>query len=96
MTSERAVRGAWLRDESPLLAVLAGAILGVLLSIFVDWEAGLVVLGLDLIAGAALRLLLPDVRVGLLAVRSRTIDAVLLIFVGGALIAITASLGRAG
>jgi hypothetical protein len=84
------------RSESPLLGVLAGAILGLLLSVFVDWEGGLIVLGADLLVGAALRAVLPDLRLGLLAVRGRSLDVATLALAGGALLVISVSLGKAG
>ena len=45
---------------------------------FEHWRGrGLVVIGITLLAAAALRLLLPVRRVGFLAVRSRPVDVVL-------------------
>ncbi|MFL6223818.1 MAG: DUF3017 domain-containing protein, partial [Actinomycetes bacterium] len=51
---------------------------GLLMVTFEHWRKGLVVVGLALVGGAALRLLLPLRRVGFLAVRSRPVDVVLL------------------
>ena len=72
---------AGLLRQLPLLAVLIGVAAGLLLVAVGHWRVGLVVVGLALVGGAVLRLLLPLRRTGFLAVRSRTIDVVLL---GGA------------
>jgi hypothetical protein len=69
---------AGLLRQLPLLAVLVGVGVGLLLVALDEWRRGLVVVGLALVGGAVLRLLLPLRRAGFLAVRSRTIDVVLL------------------
>jgi hypothetical protein len=84
------------RSETPLSVVIAGAALALVLAVFVDWEAGLIVLGVDLLVAALLRLALPDVRVGLLSVRGRAMDTTMLVLAGGALIVISGSLGHTG
>lgn len=85
-----------MRSETPLSVVIAGAALALVLAVFVDWEAGLIVLGVDLLVAALLRLALPDVRVGLLSVRGRAMDTTMLVLAGGALIVISGSLGHTG
>jgi Protein of unknown function (DUF3017) len=69
---------AGLIRQLPLLAVLVTVGIGLLLVTFDHWRRGLVVVGLALVGAALLRLLLPERRVGFLAVRSRSIDVVLL------------------
>jgi hypothetical protein len=69
---------AGLIRQLPLLAVLITVAVGLLLVVFDHWRKGLVVVGVALVAGAALRLLLPLRRVGFLAVRSRPVDVVLM------------------
>jgi hypothetical protein len=69
---------AGLIRQLPLLAVLVAVGVGLLLVTFEHWRRGLIVVGVALVGGAALRLLLPVRRVGFLAVRSRTIDVLLL------------------
>ncbi len=73
----------------PLLAVLAGVVAGVC----VAWQdgssgagAGGAIAGAALLAGAALRLLLPARRVGLLATRKRATDVVTLTVFGASLL----------
>ena len=69
---------AGLLRQLPLLAVLVAVALGLVLVTFDHWRRGIVVIGLALIGAALLRLLLPVRRVGFLAVRSRSVDVVLL------------------
>jgi hypothetical protein len=69
---------AGLVRQLPLLSVLAAVGVGLLLVTFEYWRRGLVVMGLALIGGAALRLALPLRRAGFLAVRSRLVDVLLL------------------
>jgi len=69
---------AGLVRQLPLLAVLTAVGVGMVLVTFDYWRRGLVVIGITLLAAAALRLLLPVRRVGFLAVRSRPVDVVLM------------------
>ena len=69
---------AGLLRQLPLLAVLVVVGAGLLLVTFGHWRRGIVVIGLALIGAALLRLLLPVRRLGFLAVRSRSVDVVLL------------------
>jgi hypothetical protein len=76
---------AGLLRQLPLLVVLIAVGVGLLLVTFEHWRRGLVVIGITLLAAAALRGLLPLRRVGFLAVRSRPVDVVLLAGTGLAL-----------
>ena len=69
---------AGLIRQLPLLAVLVAVAVGLLLVTFEHWRKGLVVVGVALLAAAAIRLLMPLRRVGFLAVRSRSVDVVLM------------------
>ncbi|MGY1807139.1 DUF3017 domain-containing protein [Blastococcus sp. SYSU D00669] len=69
---------AGLLRQAPLLAVLTGVGVGLLLVTVEHWRAGLLVTGLAVVAGAVLRLLLPVRMVGFLAVRSRSVDVLLM------------------
>jgi hypothetical protein len=80
---------AGLVRQLPLLVVLLVVGAGLLLVTLGEWRQGLVVIGLALIGAGVLRLLLPVRRVGLLAVRSRPVDVLLLLGVGVALTALT-------
>ncbi len=80
---------AGLVRQLPLLAAILVVGAGLVLVTFGEWRRGLVVVGLALVGAALLRLLLPLRRVGLLAVRSRSIDVLLLAGAGLALIVLT-------
>ena len=79
---------AGLLRQLPMLAVLVAVGVGLGMVALEHWRRGLVVIGCSLVAAALLRLLLPVRRVGFLAVRSRTVDVVLLAGVGVAVVAI--------
>ncbi len=80
---------AGLVRQLPLLAVLAVVAVGLALVAVEHWRKGLTVMGLALVGAALLRLLLPERRVGFLAVRSRPVDVVLLAAAGVALTSIS-------
>ena len=75
--------------QLPLLAAIVVVGAGLLLVTLGEWRRGLVVIGLALVGAALLRLLLPVRRVGLLAVRSRSVDVLLLAGTGLALTVLT-------
>ena len=80
--------------QAPALGVvtLVGTGLGVCL--VVDWEPGLVLVGLALVLAAALRLALTPQQAGWLAVRGRGVDATLLLVLGLGVIALARSVPR--
>ena len=84
---------AAIRRELPLLGVLAGVVAAVGIVMAGDWRPGLVLLGAVLLLAAGLRTLLPDAHLGMLVVRGRTLDCLLLAVPGGALIVLAQSLG---
>jgi hypothetical protein len=86
---------AGLVRQLPLLAVLVAVAVGLVLVTFEYWRRGLVVIGITLLAAAVLRLLLPVRRVGFLAVRSRTVDVVLMAVCGLALTVIALAIPAA-
>ena len=70
-----------------LLAVLVGlALVGQ-----DHWRRGLLLVGGGLVGGAGIRLLLPGRAVGLLAVRGRLFDAIVLATLGVAVLVLTSS-----
>ena len=77
--------GEWL-----LGAVLLGVLVGLALVGQDYWRRGLSIVGLSLLAGAALRAALPTRQVGLLAVRSRSFDVAVLALLGGGVLALLA------
>jgi hypothetical protein len=73
--------------ELPLEAVLAVAAVGLVVTTVLDrWRVGTGVVGLALCLGAVLRLTLPTRQAGLLVVRSRTVDAAVLLVLGFGLV----------
>ena len=80
--------------QLPALAVLAGVALGLLLAAAVDWQLGAVVLGLALLAGAGLRLTLPARSAGWLAVRTRGLDAAVLLTLGFTVVVLANTIPR--
>jgi hypothetical protein len=75
--------------QLPLLAAILVVGVGLVLVTFGHWREGLVVIGLAMIGAALLRLFLPLRRVGLLAVRSRSVDVLMLAGAGLALTVLT-------
>jgi uncharacterized membrane protein len=65
----RMLRGQW-----PILTVAAIGLVALALVAAGFWRRGALLIGIGVGVGAALRLLLPDDRAGLLVVRSKTID----------------------
>lgn len=70
------VLGQW-----PLASVLLGVLIGLAIVASSHWRAGTTLIGLSITAGGFFRLL-PQRRVGLLAVRSRPLDTLVLLGVG--------------
>ncbi len=83
---------AGLVRQLPLVAVLVVVGVGLLLITLEHWRKGLIVMGAALVGAALLRLLLPERRVGFLAVRSRPLDVLLLAGAGLALTAVTVAI----
>ncbi len=70
------VLGQW-----PLATVLLGSFAGLIIAASSHWRAGSTLIGLSIAAGGLFRLL-PQRRVGLLAVRNRIVDTLVLLIIG--------------
>lgn len=70
------VLGQW-----PLASVLTGVGIGLVVVFLGHWRSGSTLVGLAITAGGLLRML-PQQRVGLLAVRNRVVDTFVLLGVG--------------
>jgi hypothetical protein len=70
------VLGQW-----PLASVLAGVVVGLVVVALTHWRAGSTLIGISITVGGLLRLM-PQQRVGLLAVRNRLLDSIVLLGVG--------------
>lgn len=75
-------RLASLARELPLVAVLGLLASGLVLAALGHWRIGAGVLGTAVLLAAALRLLLPARRAGLLVVRTRRLDVGVLLALG--------------
>ena len=78
--------------QLPSYAVLAVAAAGLALAALVDWQLGAVVLGLALLLAGGLRLTLPAHRAGWLVVRTRGLDATLLLGLGFAVMVLSSTI----
>ena len=81
--------------QLPAIAVLAVAAAGLALAALVDWQPGAVVLGLALLLAAGLRLTLPIRQAGWLVVRTRGLDAAVLLLLGFSLVLLATSIPEA-
>ena len=70
------VWGQW-----PLASVLLGAFAGLAIAATGHWRTGTTLIGLSITMGGLFRLL-PQRRVGLLAVRNRPVDTIVLLIIG--------------
>lgn len=68
--------------EAPLTAVIGGVAVGLLLAYLHHFRIGSLLMALSVLAGAAMRLVLPERDAGLFAVRSRGFDVVTLATLG--------------
>lgn len=76
----------FVRSHLPMVAV-TGVLIGACVLIAMDrWRRGASVLGAAVLLAAVCRLVIPEVRVGILAVRSRGFDVAALTAVGTAII----------
>jgi Protein of unknown function (DUF3017) len=77
------------RSQIPLLLVLAVATLGLIRIVQYNWREGTTLIGMALVLAGALRALLPDGRIGLVAIRGRGIDVLLYGGLGLAVMAVS-------
>ncbi|ONI85797.1 hypothetical protein ALI144C_11795 [Actinosynnema sp. ALI-1.44] len=81
-----------LRDQWPFAVVLSIVVIGLVLVLLYHWRKGTSLVGGALLVAAALRLLLPDSKAGLLAVRKRRVDILLYGGIGLMILYISASI----
>ena len=80
------IRGGWVGRQWPLLTVLGGGVVGLGLVALDHFRIGCLILGVSVLFAALARLVLPARRVGLLVVRSRAFDVLVLTSMGTALV----------
>ena len=81
--------------QLPSGLVLGLVALGLVLATQVDWVLGARVVGRAFLLAGCLRLTLPTGRAGWLAVRSRSLDATVLLVLGAAALALAQTIPRA-
>ncbi|WP_231861513.1 MULTISPECIES: DUF3017 domain-containing protein [Frankia] len=86
----------WLRREMLFASVLVGVMVGLTLVYQDRWRRGMLVVGVVLALAGLARLVLPTRRVGLLAVRGRAFDTVILMLFGAAVITLTSAVPYLG
>ncbi|MCY7395170.1 MAG: DUF3017 domain-containing protein [Nocardioides sp.] len=74
------------------LAILLTTLVGLVIAALGSWRPGIQVVAAALVVGAVLRLTLPQRDAGMLAVRHRLVDAVLLAGTAGALFFLTTTI----
>jgi hypothetical protein len=65
------------KAQLPFAAVMLIVVTGIVRITMYHWREGTALIGVALLIAAVLRMLLPDQRAGLLAVRSRKVDVLL-------------------
>ena len=78
-----------MRSQIPLLLVLAVATDGLIRIVQYHWREGTVLIGVALVLAGTLRALLPDGRIGLVAIRGRGMDVLLYGGLGLAVMAVS-------
>lgn len=80
------IRGGWVGRQWPLLTVLGGGVTGLAAIALDHFRSGSLLLSASVLFAALARTVLPARRVGLLVVRSRPFDILVLLTMGGALL----------
>ena len=80
------IRGGWVGRQWPLLSVLGGGVVGLGAIAADHFRSGSLLLSFSVLFAALARAVLPARRVGLLVVRSRPFDVLVLLVMGVALL----------
>ena len=80
------IRGGWVGRQWPLLTVLGGGVVGIVAIALDHFRTGSLLLSASVLFAALARAVLPARRVGLLVVRSRPFDVLVLLVMGLALL----------
>lgn len=89
------IRGGWVARQWPLLLVLGCGAAGLGLVALNHFRTGCILLGAAVLFAALARAVLPARRVGLLVVRSRIFDVIVLLSLGGGLVVVSVVVPRA-
>ncbi len=85
-----------MRDNLPMLLIAAVLVVAVVFLAWDRWRRGTFFFGGATLLAAALRMVLPAERVGLLAVRGKTFDVIWLTVLGSAIIVLAATISSLG
>ncbi|MET8422430.1 DUF3017 domain-containing protein [Nocardia sp. NPDC004860] len=88
--------GEFVRGNLPILLVAVVLVVAVVFLAWDRWRRGTFFFGGGTLLAAALRLILPTDRAGLLAVRSKGFDVAWLTVLGGAIITLAATISSLG
>jgi Protein of unknown function (DUF3017) len=77
--------------QAPTVVVLAAVAVGLAVVALGSWRVGSDVVGLAVLLAAALRLTLPEGAAGMLVVRSRGVDALVLVVLGAGLLVLAST-----
>ncbi|HEV2777817.1 MAG TPA: DUF3017 domain-containing protein [Actinophytocola sp.] len=77
-----------MRKHLPLILVLTVAVIGIVRIVQYYWRQGTVLIAVALILAAMLRAMLPNDRIGMVAIRGRGIDVLLYGGLGFAMLAV--------
>jgi hypothetical protein len=80
------IRGGWVGRQWPLLLVLAGCLTAFATVALDHFRTGCLIFGCSVLLAALFRAVLPARRVGLLVVRSRAFDLLVLLSMGVSLV----------
>ncbi len=86
----------FLRNQLPMLLVAVVLVVAVVFLVQDRWRRGAFVIGGAPLLASVLRLVLPEVRVGLLAVRGKPFDVGAYAVLGGTIIALAATISSLG
>jgi hypothetical protein len=90
------IRGGWVGRQWPLLLVLAGCLTAFATVALDHFRTGCLMFGGSVLFAALVRAVLPARRVGLLVVRSRAFDLLVLLTMGASLMVLAVSVPRPG
>jgi len=88
--------GRFLRANLPMVAVMLVVLVAVVFVASDRWRRGTLIFGGAALLGAALRLCLPTVQVGLLAVRSKPFDVGALTLLGSSIVFLALTINTLG
>lgn len=90
------IRGGWVGRQWPLLSVLGIGVLGLVAVVLDHFRTGTLLLSVAVLLAALARAVLPARRVGLLVVRSRPFDLVVLLGLGVSLLVLAIAVPPGG